>query len=62
MPEFRITTTQHVTYVYEVDAETSAEAFSAWSNKLTRADAVDSFTDQEKWQETEEIDPEEGGK
>ena len=62
MPRFRLTTTQHITYVYEVEAETPDAAFSVWSNGLSPADAVDVYRDYEKWQETEEIDPEEGGK
>ena len=58
MAQFRLTTTQHVTYVYEVEAETPEGAFSAWSNQLTRTDAVDVYHANEEWQETEEIDPE----
>ena len=59
MAKFRITTTKHVTFVYEVEAETPAAAFSMWSNELTPDDAYQVYGDHERFQESEEIEEEE---
>ena len=56
MAQFRLTTTQVITRVYVIEAESSDQAYSTWANSLDTTDAFEQdYADLEKFQDAEEV-------
>ena len=57
MPTFRLTTTQHISRVYVIEAEDSDKAKDIWRDSLGTEDAEQDYTSTEEYQDTEEVPP-----
>ena len=56
MAQFRLTTTQVISRVYVIEAESSNQAYNTWANCLdTTAAFEQDYADLEKFQDAEEV-------